>query len=211
MKINRLYCLLTMVVATSTFCVPGKAVTIYENILPNTTGAFTAEEIGNEVYAAGTAREVTQIQVGLSMQGNTGLADFVLRLYDNTGAGGAPGGLLWQSSLFQNVPLSGSAQLVSFNVPDIIVPDVFTWTIQGFDETPVAVEYDGAGSPSIGGNPSYSWFGGPGQWTQLPDTIFMSRIEAQTVPDELNTGLLCLALFTLALSCRKLQKCRSPV
>lgn len=208
MKMNRLCCMLIVIVATGTWCPSGEAVPIYEDTSPNGTGAFTALEIGNEVYAAGTAREVTQVQVGLSMQGYSGTSDFVLRLYDNTGLGGAPGALLWQSSVFENVALSGGVKLVSFSVPDILVPDVFTWTLQNSDYAPVAVEYAGAGLPSIGSNPSYSWFGGSGGWTELPNTIFVSRIDARSVPDEANSGLLlCLALGTLALW----RKNRSPV
>jgi hypothetical protein len=191
-------------------CPIGRAIPIYENILPNGTGAFTALEIGDEVYAAGTAREVTQIQVGLSMQGYTGSAGFVLRIYDNTGANGAPGALLWQSAFLQNVSIAASPQLVSFNVPDILVPNVFTWTLQGFNETPVAVEYDAASSPSIGGNPSYSWFGGPGQWTQSPDTVYMSQVDAETVPDKLNAGLAGLGIFGFILGGRAWLRYSSP-
>lgn len=200
MQMKNFCFLLSAMIATSTGCALSQGY-IYEDTSPSSTGAFTALEEGNEVYAAGTARVVTQLQIGLSMQGYSGTADFVLRLYDNTGLGGYPGSLLWQSTLIESVPISGSPQLISFDVPNVLVPDIFTWTIQNYDATPLAVELDGAGSPSIGGNPSYSWFGGPGKWTELPGTIYMSRIVA--VPEPSGTSLLCLALSILALRCRR--------
>jgi hypothetical protein len=187
------------------FIVAGIATTragtiIYQDTPPNGSLTFTALENGDEVHAAGDARFVTQLQIGVSMQGYAGTADFVARLYANNGPAGAPGSLLWQSALFNNVPLSGAVQLISFDVPNVLVPDVFTWTLQGSNEHPVEAGLVGANPPSIGSSPAYSWFGGPGQWTKSQKFYsqdFMVQVIA--VPEPGTIVLLCFGLGILVL------------
>jgi hypothetical protein len=197
MKRRKLFLLLTAFILTNIVGVHAQSI-IYDATSPNKVLAFTAEQQGDEVYAIGNARTVTQLQIGLSMQGFSGTSDFVLRLYANDGTAGAPGSLLWQSGLFNNVPLSGSVQLVSFDVPNVTVPDVFTWTIQISDSNPVAVGLVGANPPSIGSSPAKTWFGGPGDWGQIsnPQDI-MVRVVA--VPEPGISVLLCLCLGVLML------------
>jgi hypothetical protein len=202
MKQHILVCFLIAFMAASAGRAPGQpAQTIYDDTSMTADEAFTALQIGDEVYAADNAREISQLQVGLTMQGASGTSDFVLRLYDNTGSGGAPGSLLWQSAEFNNVPLSGGNELISFNVPDVLVPDVFTWTLQITNYTPVAVGLVGAGDPTIGGSPAYTWFGGPGKWTQLSDPQNFA-VSIQAVPEPGEVSLLGFALGILALRYR---------
>lgn len=176
-----------------------RADVIYQAVSPTGVLSFTQEEEGDEVQAAGSARIVTQMQIGVSMQGSPGTADFVLRLYSNNGPAGAPGSLLWGSSTFSHVSLSGPTQLISFNVPDVVVPDVFTWTLQISNESPLAAGLAAANPPSIGSSPPYIWFGGPGIWTKssLPQDFMVS---VTAVPEPSSWALLCLGAVAFRFS-----------
>jgi hypothetical protein len=202
-----LYFLLTAFVAAINSRICAQVTnTIYQATSPNGTLAFTALQIGDEVVAAGDARTVTQLQIGLSMQGFSGSADFVVSLYANNGPAGAPGSLLWQSGLFNDVPLSGAVQLIPFNVPNVVVPDVFTWTVQISNYTPVAVGLVGANPPSVGSSPAFTWFGSPGNWTQLSSPQdYMAQVLA--VPEPGVSSLFCFCLGVLVLKRRFQRVC----
>ena len=116
------------------------------------------------------------------MQNTPGTADFVARLYANNGPSGAPGDLLWQSPLMSHVSLSGGVQLLAFEVPQVLVPDTFTWTLQASDPSPVAVGLVNADPPTVGASPSYDWFGSPGNWGKVQYSDWMARVEAVPEP-----------------------------
>jgi hypothetical protein len=98
------------------------------------------------------------------------------RLYANNGPGVEPGTLLWESDLFRDISLTGGNDLIPFDVPNVTVPDVFTWTIQVSNPTPVAVGLPFFGEPSVGSSPGYVWFGGPGSWTHPSSPNHLARI-----------------------------------
>lgn len=156
---------------------------IYDNTANWLGGyAFSALEQGEEVSAAGTSRWITDLTVGISHQNvSGGTAELVARLYANDGAQGAPGTLLWYSSAL-TVPLSGGAQLVSFSVPQVLVPDTFTWTLQVITNTIPAVGPVDGGTPTIGSSPNFFWFGHPGSWGEAQYPALMARIEAVPEP-----------------------------
>jgi hypothetical protein len=90
---------------------------IYDATAPTGILSFTAEQNGDEVQAAGTDRTVTQMQIGMSMQGYSGTADIVLRLYANDGAAGAPVDLAPGTALeslieFPNFRVSANSQVL---------------------------------------------------------------------------------------------------
>jgi hypothetical protein len=141
---------------------------IYDNTTTRfgTSLIFSALQMGDEVRAAGTDRRVSLLQIGVSQQGFAGTADLRARLYANDGTGGQPGSLLWESALLNDVALTGGIDLISFPVPQVLVPDVFTWTLQVSDTRPVAVGLPFFNPPTVGSSPDYAWFGGPGSWTR---------------------------------------------
>jgi len=195
MKTLRLSLIELLVVAG--FTVPGRADVIYDNTAHWLGGyGFTALEQGDEVYAAGSARWVTKLTIGVSHQGEPGTADLQARLYANDGAGGIPGTPLWQSAVMANTPLSGGVQLVSFAVPDVLVPDSFTWTLQVLAYTIPAVGLVNGDPPAVGSSPNFDWFGGPGHWTQLDYSDWIARVEA--IPEPSSALLLLGALAVLA-------------
>jgi hypothetical protein len=168
---------------------------IYDNTTTRIgTGlSFTQLELGSEVTAAGTDRFVTDLLIGVSQQGIAGTADMQARLYANDGSGGKPGTLLWASDLMQNVQLTGGIDLIDFSVPEVLVPDTFTWTIQISNTNPVGVGLPTFGPPTVGSSPT-DWFGNSTiGWTQLASDPFMARVNAEpsaAVPEPSSVALL---------------------
>jgi hypothetical protein len=132
----------------------------------------------------------------VSRQNTQGTADFIARLYANNGPSGTPGTLLWQSPLMDNIPLSGGVQLIAFDVPQVLVPDIFTWTLQTSD-SPIAVGLVNAGPPLLGSSPSYDWFGSTGNWSQLQYSDWMARVEAVPEPSSVSWVVLGIAIAVL--------------
>ena len=163
---------------------------IYDNTTSAPTGGgatFTALEQGDEVRLNPDApRSIVLLEIGLYQQGTAGTTDLLARLYANNGPGGEPGALLWQSDLFRDISLTGGNDLFPIEVPNVTVPDVFTWTIQVSNSTPVAVGLPFFGEPSVGTSPGNVWFGGPGPWTHTsspgpgPLDFLLARISAST-------------------------------
>ena len=96
----------------------------------------SATEFGDEISLGGVARSVTQFQVDPALIGNSfPNANFVVRFYKNDGIDTdpgpkvikGPGSLLWESA---SQPVAPGAGLVTLAVPNVKVPDSFTWTIQ---------------------------------------------------------------------------------
>jgi hypothetical protein len=175
---------------------------IYDNTTTAFTGnwASTALQIGNEITAGGTARSVAQLEIGLwSQREPATLSTLQAFLYANDGAGGAPGTLLWQSAVKQNIALTGSPDLIAFTVPNVTVPDTFTWTVQVGAATPVAALLPVFGPPTVGSFVD-DWFGGPGSWghggAPYP-LIYEARITA-AVP-EFSTATLAGVLGVMGL------------
>lgn len=89
--------------------------------------------------------------------------------------------------------LRGGNDLLAFDVPNITVPDVFTWVVQLSDPAPVAAALPIFGPASIGVSPDYGWFGPgtPGSvWGRLdassnPQGVpvqYLARVHAVAVP-----------------------------
>src|SRR5689334_5652276 len=73
---------------------------IFDNTGSGFTGAVsgTQQEIGIEITAAGTARDVTLLEIGVNNQLVPFTAELEARLYANDGVDGQPGTLLWQGT-----------------------------------------------------------------------------------------------------------------
>lgn len=115
------------------------------NLINQTPFFFSAQEYGDEIALAGSARQVTEFQFAYYGDFGTNPAvNFVLRFYANDGSDADPGSgvarrpksLLWDSGA-QSALLNG-VNKVTVPIPDIPVPDSFTWTIvfNGIDGTP---------------------------------------------------------------------------
>ena len=141
---------------------------------------------------------VNDLEIGVNHQGVAGTANLQAFLYKNNGAGGAPGTLLRSSALMTNVALTGGNDLISFAVPNVLVPNIFTWTIQISSTQPVAAGLPVFDPPTVGGI-LHGWFGGPGSWTNLDgsgvDAHYMALITASSVPEPTSLVTGGLALF----------------
>jgi len=163
---------------------PAFADVIYDNTTNGSqTRSFTQLQIGDEVQAAGSARLITELHIGVSMQGQAGTADLQPRLYANDGVNGAPGTLIWEGAVRNDMFLSGADDLIQFDVPRIEAPDIFTWTIQISDTRPIAAGLPHYNPPGVGSSPDYAWFGNGSTWTKLTDpngrpVNFMARVIA---------------------------------
>ena len=184
----------------------GRADTIVFNNTTHASGplTFTALQIGNEIEIAGGAQRISRLEIGVNQQGVSGTANLEAFLYANNGAAGAPGDLLWHSSIMNNVPLTGGNDLIPFDVPAIQVPAQFTWAIQISGATPIAAGVPSFDPPDLGVI-DQGWFGAPGSWVSLASLgntgHFMARVTAATatVPE---TGSLTIpAAFVFLAIC----------
>lgn len=184
----------------------GASEIIYDNTGQLGGYGWTALQQGDEIYAAGSQRFVTRLTIGVSRQNEPGTADFQARLYANDAINERPGTLLWQSPVLANVHLYGGVQLIPFDVPQVLVPDTFTWTLQILGGSPgAAVGLVNAGPPLVGISPNFDWFGGPDSWTKLQYSDWMARVEA--VPEPTSVGFL---LFLGGLDLLLIRKEREP-
>jgi len=135
MKVGQFARLFVLAVAMSVWQA-GAAEIVYDNSTDYLEADYeSVDEYGDEVILAGTARIVTEIQLEY-------YADFVpngnqlgrLRFYANTGPA-------WHDNLDYKMPASPpfyedtfqvitGFQAVAITIPNVVVPDHFTWTVQ---------------------------------------------------------------------------------
>jgi hypothetical protein len=135
------------------------------------SAAFTYREIGDRITLAGRERAATRMDVMMRI-GNSGVATFnaQLRLYNNDGPSGSPGSLIWDSGPVPKLIDSGADLAISFNIPTVLVPDSFTWTLQvtdrtGNQQTLSLSHYD---PPTAGSVADGYWSRNGGAWVFTP-------------------------------------------
>jgi hypothetical protein len=174
---------------------------VFDNTSSSRDGVFagTALPEGNQVTLSGTNRIVTEIDLLVSRQGYPGTADFQLWLYANDAPQGKPGTTIWNSGLIDNVALAGPPQLISFSIPNIVVPDTFTWALQDSDSRGavlMAVMRPLTTSATVG-TFNNRWFGGPGQWAKVTNTTYQEVGRIVTVPEPSTIALLGIGTLSL--------------
>ncbi len=192
-----------------------QAGTIYSNLTP--TGGWTVPslngEIGNEVTVSGANWQVTGLDIeiysqgGIFPNGRPGNAHFQAQLYANNGTGGQPGTLLWQSAV-EPIYYLGGLSLLHFSVPDVVVPDTFTWTLEYSNPLPLAPGLPSGTGPTIGTS-NVCWTRGEGDasWTQVTAAgNLMAEITA--VPEPATYALLTAGVLTPGL--RRAFKKKNP-
>jgi hypothetical protein len=156
---------------------------IYDNTRTSTgSTSFSALQIGDEIEPAGRDRNVLQLEIGLTHAFGAGTADVQARLYANDGSDGEPGTLLWESDVLDDVAFTGGFDLVTFEVPSVEVPELFTWTVQISDTEPMAVGLPQFHPPTVGSSPDHAWSGDGTTWTKIEEVDpvdFMARVRAQ--------------------------------
>jgi hypothetical protein len=142
---------------------------VFRNTAAATNYFFpTLFEAGDEVTLAGTNRVVKEISIYYISDITTVQGDeqMVVRFYANDGAGGAPGTLLWTSGNIPVRPRPVNPDRAGWFVqrvvvPNITVPDTFTWTVQFSGVTNVAGDRVGLhlfGPPETGSSADEFWY-----------------------------------------------------
>jgi hypothetical protein len=169
-------------------------VAVFDNTTkPTGATAFTIFEIGNQVQIASPS-VLTKLEIGVYSQRFAATVDSLQAfLYANDGAGGTPGTQLWASSILTNVSLTGGYDLIPFALPDIAVPNTFTWTLQTGAATPVAAGLPAFDAPATG-TVLHAWFGVPGTWISLDangiHSHYMARISTTSITAVPESGTL---------------------
>ena len=147
-------------------------VVVYDNTT-NILGfllGLNGNEFGDGVTLAGTNRVVTSIGLLLHANGDSGAtADVTIRIYDggDDPAGIDPGALLWTSDTFVGFVFADSVNQYDFAVPNILVGDTLTWTIEMnnvFQAEGEAVGPRFVSPPTIGSSQDYLWNHTGGVW-----------------------------------------------
>jgi hypothetical protein len=144
------------------------AAIIFDSTITGTNHAIEVTsdpQFCNEVTAAGTARTVTELDIGFTSQGFQATANFQAFLYANDGAGGTPGTLLWQSAVMTGVSINSVNEFVVFTVPSIVVPNTFTFAASITNQSAAVGFVPASGATT--GTFITPWVGSPGSYQKL--------------------------------------------
>jgi len=113
------------------------------------------DPVGDQIALAGTDRAVTRFDLIVSSSAPTVLTNLTLVLYKNDGtvyygAPGAPGTVLWTGAL-ADVAVDGLTMVV-FDVPNVVVPNMFSWTAAADSNIAGLATYD---PPTVGSTPMW--------------------------------------------------------
>ena len=207
--------LLTAPVLTIPNIAVSAATVVYDNTTTPVTGPWTAEtekgvwpfskfgayeDMGDEITLAGTARTVTGFEVILlspsqetilsstATEPSLALTFWSNDGFDVDGHPGAPGTSLWEGSISSDITLPMNVPTtVTFSVPDVVVPDTFTWTTRGDSLSAGMAIYD---PPTVGSSGDHYWDLYAGDWYPLnfngdPVANFGARVTAVPEPSAL--------------------------
>lgn len=188
--------------------------TIYDNTVNLLGTLIDGRELewGDGATLDGTERVVTRISLIIHALGGDHPADVRVRLFEDGDIfKGEPGAMLWESELFEQMTILDGSNLYDFDLPNVLVPDSLTWTLQ---LTNVGGSAGIVGSrfvhpPLVGSSEAFIWSRhANGSWTQflIPSyRSFGARIEAVPEP-----ATLVLLAFAAALLLRNRGAGRRP-
>jgi hypothetical protein len=170
---------------------------------PNADGGWAvAGGEGDEITAAGTDRLVTELDVGIDGQSNPGNGVFVAKLFANDGQSGQPGSLLWESG-YTNATFPGGATTLTFDVPQVLVPDTFTWMVYCVSSVGGPPAVLTAGAPTVGTH-DVGWFYVPYDGWGEDESAHVAEIDA--IPEPSSLLLTALGVAALWVGGRRRRK-----
>jgi len=199
---------MALVLATSSVAL-AVPVVVYDNTTIPTAGDWTPagfwafsqywpyEPTGDQVTLAGADRTITEFRLVLSSTEETTLSSLTLSFYENDGLDaylipGVPGTPLWTTTC-NNVLVNGPTTVV-LSVPNVVVPDTFTWIASADSTVAGLATYN---PPTVGSSEDSFWDRDSfdGQWYPLfffgdPVANFGAKVLA--IPEPAMTGLLAL-------------------
>jgi hypothetical protein len=201
--------LITPIVFTASKALAQPGDIVYESLMNPAGGGIafnfdSALEIGQSIALAGTARNVTQIDLYLG--DNTSDA-FKVRFYNLGQANGQPSDLIWESAEIQYpyTPPYYNQKVISVPVPGVAVPDELAWSVVPVDPTSAGnlLVWTGSLLPSIGSHLHY--------WERLSNLSWNSNLFSNgafgaklfAVPEPSTFSLVVIALAALPLRRRK--------
>ncbi len=183
---------------------------VYDSIRDNLfygQGLGSSDEVGETIHLSGTARIVTAFDVALGA--NTS-PPFKLKFYNPDGPNSSPGSLIWESPS-RNYPLDPGAfnrKILTFNVPNVEVPDSFVWTIELLDRSQGNVVIGTIENnrppirPPLVGQAGVLWEERPSTGFFTTFTLFDLGARVTAVPEPTAAALLLAACAVVALPCR---------
>ena len=207
--------LLTALVLTTSNIAVSAAAVVYDNTTTPVTGPWTAdtekgfwpfsvfgayEDMGDEITLAGTARTITEFELILLspwqeviLSSTATEPSLALTFWKNDGLDvygfpGAPGTWLWEGSISSDITLPVNVPTtVTFSVPDVVVPDTFTWTTRADSLSAGMAIYD---PPTFGSSGDHYWDLYAGDWYPMsfgggPVANFGARVTAVPEPSAL--------------------------
>lgn len=124
-------------------------------------------EAGDEIWLAGSDREIVELKTLFTYRGTApGTLDALVRFRNYDEAFQGPGTVFYESALTTVTTLGGINEF-TFDIPNVVVPDHFVWTIQLFNRQ----GSDGEIGPSyfnpatVGFSDDWLWQRGGNEWT----------------------------------------------
>jgi hypothetical protein len=160
-------------------------------IQPASGGFITGAETGHSIQIDRPSA-ITELAITLESGPTFSIVeDFQVRLYTGSSLHGPPGRLLW-TTVVENIVLSRQPRAIAIDVPEVIVPPLFTWTIE-----PLRNQYqtfmNGAFPPSPTGN--FGTVGGAiyrdgGRWETFgPGSALSTRASGYFIPEPTTLAL----------------------
>lgn len=192
----RRICFAALLVVAAGAIAPAQTI-VYDNTTTSLNNNFPllppweveSAEAGDEIWLGGTDREIVQLKLLFNYRGTVpGTFDALIRFrsYDEQFQG--PGASFYESSLTQVQTTAGIHEL-TFDIPNVVVPDRFVWTIQAFNRQGSVGELGMAyfNPPTVGFSDDFLWQRGGNEWTAYswgadPYANFGARLTAVPEP-----------------------------
>jgi hypothetical protein len=159
-------------------------------------GQIDSLEHANQITLASYERIVTNFTLRMRIGGG-GAATFKLhvRFYKNDGPSGSPGSLLWYSGPINAVIDSGAEITYTIPVPNIRVPNSFSYSVQATDRAIYLAAAMGPAEnslPIVGSVPFGFWrnFGAPNGWEYVNpnEAPFEAKVDAIPISGDVDSN-----------------------